>query len=134
MRIEDICHVKGRGALALVTLDGPEPKGRTVRRASDGATWRVIAIEWWCIPRRPGAGDKCGLLLRGESAFAPGDELEVLPEEAAPAPSGGEAEDYARAAGEIDALATALERVLESETHADAQWIAHEALASFHGR
>lgn len=67
MKVLDKIFVKNRvGQLVFVELDGPEPAlGSVMRRPSDGVTWTVCGVEWYAIPRRPGKGDKVGILLDG---------------------------------------------------------------------
>lgn len=71
--VAGVTHVKGRGSVIIVTLTGPEPAPSTkVVRLSDGAFWFVAAVEWFAIGRRPGRGDKVGLLLHARTRRSDG--------------------------------------------------------------
>jgi len=78
VKILDKIYIKSRaGQLVFVELDGPEPAlGSTMRRSraaegpcDDGLVWTVQAVEWYAISRRPGKGDKVGLLLDGPPIY-----------------------------------------------------------------
>lgn len=81
MKILDKIFIENRaGQLVFVELDGPEPAlDSAVRRQkngkNDGATWIVRGVEWYAIPRRPGKGDRVGLLLEGPPIYVL-DEIE----------------------------------------------------------
>ena len=76
MKILDTYLLQGRGQLVFVELDGSEPKiDSRMKRVSDGTTWPVRGIEWWAIPRRPGKGDRCGLLLPLTPPIKAGEEI-----------------------------------------------------------
>lgn len=78
MKIDDVFKIEGRGYVAVIVLDCPELSlGTQLRRTSDGAVWTLRGLEWFAIPRRPGAGDRVGLLLDGEGTLEIGDDIQV---------------------------------------------------------
>lgn len=82
MRIDGVFHVKGRGLIATGTwTNGALSVGGTVRRVSDGAEWRVRAIDRFALyigrPFSNEASRRCGLLLDGDAEPEIGDEIVV---------------------------------------------------------
>lgn len=76
MKVTGVFHIKGRGQVVTVTLDC-EPRGRLLRRASDGQTWEIRAIESRGM-RPPKKGDDVGLLLSAGPDATVGDEVVVM--------------------------------------------------------
>lgn len=75
MNIIGVFHIKGRGQVVTVKLD-VEPRGRLLRRVSDGQTWEIRSIESRGM-RAPRKGDEVGLLLSAGPGATVGDEVVV---------------------------------------------------------
>jgi hypothetical protein len=75
MKVKGVHHINGRGLVATVDLDGDTPiVGGYVVRDSDGASWRVQAIDQFQF-RPPRICDTVGLFLKGPLDPQEGDEL-----------------------------------------------------------
>lgn len=75
MRILGVVQIKGRGTVAVVTLDCDPPKFKAIIvRRSDGAQWRSGGIGYHAH-RSPRAGDTVDLLLLDGPPFSEGDEI-----------------------------------------------------------
>lgn len=91
MRVESVVtsmSAAGQPGVAVgVRLAGPAPslgQNWLVHRPSDGASWKLKAIEKFCINRELAVGDKVGLVLSPGAPIEDGDVIEFVEEAANP--------------------------------------------------
>jgi len=87
MRVESVYAVVGRGIGVSVRLAGPAPsldQHWLVHRPRDGASWKLKAIEKFCINRDLAVGDRIGLLVPLGVPISEGDVIEFVEEAANP--------------------------------------------------
>lgn len=77
MTIDGVFHIRNRGTVITMTLDGTIPEvGCKVRRGDD--EWTVVGIERHPLPRALRVGDRVGLLLSGDAVPAEGDDVTLI--------------------------------------------------------
>jgi hypothetical protein len=77
-KIVETFRIKGRGIVAIFTLESTIRVGERLLRASDGAEWTISGIE--CMGRMPRVGELASVLFAGDVEPQVGDEIKRVVE------------------------------------------------------